>query len=244
MTRATEAPFSPGQIDATAAQSMAGTISADQPADQSVPASTRWDRATKRTVIVLLVIAFSFILWLSQAVLPIVIIAALVAYLLNPVVDTFERLRIPRSITTIALFLLLLISIILLPVFLVPVLLEQLNRIGAFNPAAVSLSVLRWLNTSLDNLPDAFTLMNFRIPIAATVAEVRNNFQQYLVMPTVGELLTYIQQVIGTTTTVVGSTAVIGISVLGGIVQFFFTFLVTFCCHLPISRNLANFYAV
>lgn len=216
---------------------MAGTIATDQSADQSVPASTRWDRATKRTVIVLLVIVFSFIIWLSTAVLPIVIVAALVAYLLNPVVDTFERIHIPRSISTIVLFLLLFISIILLPVFLVPVLLEQLNRIGAFNPAAVSLSVLRWLNTSLNNLPDAFTLMNFRIPIADPVAEIRNNFQQYLVMPTVGELLTYIQQVIGTTTTVVGSTAVIGISVVGGIVQFFFTFLVTFFLSLYLTKD-------
>jgi len=233
MTRATEVQFSPSQVDATTAQSMAVPISADQP----VPASTRWDRATKRTVIVLLVIVFSFILWLSLAVLPIVIVAALIAYLLNPVVDTFERIRIPRSISTIVLFLLLFVSIILLPVFLVPVLLEQLNRIGAFNPTAVSLSVLRWLNTSLDNLPDAFTLLNFRIPIADTVAEVRNNFQQYLVMPTVGELLTYIQQVIGTTTTVVGSTAVIGISVVGGIVQFFFTFLVTFFLSLYLTKD-------
>ena len=237
MTRATEVQFSSSQVEATTAQSMAGTMSAEQPADQAVPASTRWDRATKRTVIVLLVIVFSFIIWLSTAVLPIVIVAALVAYLLNPVVDNFERIHVPRSITTIVLFLLLFVSIILLPVFLVPVLLEQLNRIGAFNPAAVSLSVLRWLNTSLNNLPDAFTLMNFRIPIADPVAEVRNNFQQYLVMPTVGELLTYIQQVIGTTTTVVGSTAVIGISVVGGIVQFFFTFLVTFFLSLYMTKD-------
>jgi predicted PurR-regulated permease PerM len=219
----------------TAIPTAATTV--DSQADLEVPASSRWDRATKRTVSVLLVIVFGFILWLSLPVLPIVIISALVAYLLNPIVDICERIHIPRSISTIVLFLLLFLVFILLPVFLVPVLLEQLNRIGAFNPAAVSLSVLRWLNTSVDNLPDAITFLNFRIPIANTVDEVRTNFQQYLVMPTVGELLTYIQQVIGTTTTVVGSTAIIGISVVGGIVQFFFTFLVTFFLSLYLTKD-------
>lgn len=202
-----------------------------------VPASSRWDRATKRTVIVLLVIVFSFVLWLSRPVLPLVIVSALVAYLLSPIVDLGERIYIPRSISTITLFLLLFTGIILLPVVLVPVLLEQLNRLGAFNPTAVSLSVLRWLNTTIDHWPDAITIMNFHISIADTVDELRNNFQQYLVMPTIGELLTYIQQVIGTTTTVVGSTAIIGISVVGGIVQFFFTFLVTFFLSLYLTKD-------
>lgn len=202
-----------------------------------VPASERWDRATKRTVLVILLIVFSLILWLSAVVLPIVIVAALVAYLLSPIVDLSERIYIPRSISTILLFVLLFLSFILLPVFLVPVLLDQLNRLGAFSPAAVSLSVLNWLNATIDTWPDTITLMGFHLSIAETLDQVRNNFQQYLVMPTVGELLTYIQQVIGTTTTVVSSTAVIGISVVGGIVQFFFTFLVTFFMSLYLTKD-------
>ncbi|MBX3012594.1 MAG: AI-2E family transporter [Caldilineaceae bacterium] len=202
-----------------------------------VPASSRWDRATKRTVVVLLLVVFGLVLWLSLDVLPLVIISALVAYLLSPIVDFCERIYIPRSISTMILFVLLFTSIILLPVFLIPVLLEQLNRLGAFNPTAVSLSVLSWLNTTVDNWPDTFTLLGFHISIADTLDEVRNNFQQYLVMPTIGELLTYIQQVIGTTTTVVSSTAVIGISVVGGIVQFFFTFLITFFLSLYLTKD-------
>ena len=246
MATASEVQFSLGRVDATVAHS--GVTEADlQPtaatgpvavADSAlaveVPASDRWDRATKRTVVVILLIVSSLIVWLSTAVLPIVIVSALVAYLLNPIVDTCERIYIPRSISTIVLFVLLFLSFILLPVFLVPVLLDQLNRIGAFNPAAVSLSVLNWLNTTVDNWPDTFTFMGFHVSIAETLDQVRNNFQQYLVMPTVGELLSYIQQVIGTTTTVVSSTAVIGISVVGGIVQFFFH-LLGHLLHEPLS---------
>lgn len=231
------APAVPLEAEETQPAAPTG-VTADAPdADAAVPASSRWDRATKRTVIVLLVIAAGFVLWLSQPVLPIVITAALVAYLLSPIVDTCERIYIPRSVSTIVLFLLLFLAFILLPVFLVPVLLEQLNRLGAFNPTVVSLNVLRWLNTTVDNWPDVITLMGFDFSIAETVDQVRNNFQQYLVMPTIGELLSYMQQVIGTTTTVVSSTAVIGISVVGGIVQFFFTFLVTFFMSLYMTKD-------
>jgi predicted histidine transporter YuiF (NhaC family) len=98
----------------TAIPTAATTV--DSQADLDVPASSRWDRATKRTVSVLLVIVFGFILWLSLPVLPIVIISALVAYLLNPIVDICERIHIPRSISTIVLFLLLFLVFILLPV--------------------------------------------------------------------------------------------------------------------------------
>lgn len=247
MATASKVQFPFGRVDATTPQSSGAEIDVQPTATTAqvaetavaveVPASDRWDRATKRTVVVIMIIVFSMILWLSTAVLPIVIVSALVAYLLNPIVDTCERIRIPRSVSTIVLFVLLFLSFILLPVFLVPVLLAQLNRLGAFNPAAVTLSVLNWLNTTVDNWPDTITFMGFHVSIAATLDQVRNNFQQYLVMPTVGELLSYIQQVIGTTTTVVSSTAVIGISVVGGIVQFFFTFLVTFFMSLYLTKD-------
>lgn len=249
MATVSEAPFSIGRLeaattvnvpleaeDAQAAATTSVTTGAPS-ADADVPASSRWDRATKRTVIVLLLIGAGFVLWLSQPVLPIVITAALVAYLLSPIVDTFERIRIPRSVSTVVLFLLLFLGFILLPVFLVPVLLVQLNRLGAFNPTVVSLNVLQWLNTTVDHLPDVITVMGFHFSIAETLDQVRNNFQQYLVMPTVGELLSYMQQVIGTTTTVVSSTALIGMSVVGGIVQFFFTFLVTFFMSLYLTKD-------
>lgn len=235
-TAAPHSPVSETDLQPTVTTT-ATTAVADSAIAVDVPASERWDRATKRTVVVLMIIIFSLILWLSTVVLPIVIVAALVAYLLSPIVDICERIYIPRSISTIVLFVLLFLSFILLPVFLVPVLLDQLNRLGAFNPAAVSLSVLNWLNTTIDTWPDTFTFMGFHISMAETVDQVRNNFQQYLVMPTVGELLSYIQQVIGTTTTVVSSTAVIGISVVGGIVQFFFTFLVTFFMSLYLTKD-------
>ncbi len=204
-----------------------------------VPASSRWDRATKRTVIVLMIIAICALLWLSRTVLPIIIFAGIVAYLLSPIVDMLDRLRIPRSLSTIGLFLLLLIGLILLPVLLIPVLLTQLSSLANYNPQQITRDVIDWLGNSLDNLPEMITvpIVGLEFPIGNTVQELQANFQQYLVIPTIAELLNYMQQVIGTTTTVVSSTAVIGISVVGGIVQFLFTFLVIFFMSLYLTKD-------
>lgn len=217
--------------------SAADTAKIVSPLAPDVPASSRWDRATKRTVVVLMMIVALIVVWLSTAVLPILIFAAIIAYLLNPIVDLGDRLRIPRSLTTIFVFLLLLIGFILLPVLLIPVLLNQLTSLGNYNPQVITLNVIRWLSTSIDNLPDVIVMWGFEFPIGNTLQELQGNFQQYLVIPTVGELLTYMQQLIGTTTTVVSSTAVIGISVVGGIVQFFFTFLVIFFVSLYLTKD-------
>ena len=67
---------------------------------------SRWDRSTKRTVLVILLVALVFIIYISRPVIPMILIAAILAYLLNPIVNAAERVRIPRAVTTIAIYLL------------------------------------------------------------------------------------------------------------------------------------------
>ncbi len=72
--------------------------------------SSDWDQATKRTVVVILLIGMVIILWISRPILPMLVVSAIFAYILSPIVDLVERLRIPRSIGTIILFVLLLVG--------------------------------------------------------------------------------------------------------------------------------------
>lgn len=227
---------------AAVARPVGGTITGDLFTSPStdwddVPASSRWDRATKRTVLVMLIIIGGVILWLAQPVLPILIFAGIIAYLLSPIVDLLDRIHIPRSLSAIVLFALLLIGFILLPVLLIPVLLNQLSSLANYNPQQITRDVIVWFGNTLDNLPEMITIpiIGLQFPIGNSMQELQENFQQYLVIPTLAELLNYMQQVIGTTTTVVSSTAVIGISVVGGIVQFLFTFLVIFFMSLYLT---------
>ncbi|MDQ3250474.1 MAG: AI-2E family transporter [Chloroflexota bacterium] len=197
----------------------------------------RWDAASKRTALVILLVVAGIALWISRPIVPLLLLAGIIAYLLNPIVDLCERLRIPRNVSTIVLYVFLLIGLILLPVFLLPVLIDQLTQLGQFNQSVTAASFINWLGARLNSLPDTIQILGNEIAIGNSLQELQVNFQQMIVVPTLAQILEYIQQLIGTATSLVSSTAVIGISVVGGIVQVFLTLLVTFFLSLYLTKD-------
>jgi len=198
-------------------------------------AGARWDVATKRTVLIILLLAGVLVLWISQPVMPLLIISAIVAYLLSPIVDFCERLYIPRAVSTIVLFVLVLVGIVLLPVFLVPVILEQLQVLSDFDVNGTAIVFIRWVTESLNQLPDTIQLFGFAVPIGQAMQDVEQNFS--ISVPTITEILGAIQQFLGTATTVVGSTALVGLTVVGSIVQGFVMFIITFFLSLYLTKD-------
>ncbi|MEZ4554989.1 MAG: hypothetical protein R2851_26390 [Caldilineaceae bacterium] len=51
--------------------------------------------ARKRTVLVILLIGLIFVVWISRPILPMLVVSGIIAYLLSPIVDLGERLRLP-----------------------------------------------------------------------------------------------------------------------------------------------------
>ncbi|MCB0055095.1 MAG: hypothetical protein KDE24_36700, partial [Caldilinea sp.] len=45
-----------------------------------------WDLSTKRTVLVIMLIAIVFVIYISRSILPMILVAGILAYLLNPLV--------------------------------------------------------------------------------------------------------------------------------------------------------------
>ena len=115
--------------------------------------NTEWDTATKRTVLIVFLAFGVLIFWVSRPVLPILIMAGLVSYFLIPIVDLCERLRIPRSVSTIVLYLLFLVLLILAPVLLVPILLSQLRALYFDVPTATE-NFLLFLQDSVADIPN------------------------------------------------------------------------------------------
>ena len=97
-----------------------------------VTASEPWDASTKRTVLVILLILILIGLWLSRDVLPLLIVSAIIAYLLSPIVDFAERLRIPRGVSTLALYMLLIFGLSLLPALFAPSIAAPTQHAGQF----------------------------------------------------------------------------------------------------------------
>ncbi len=203
----------------------------------ATPVPAQWDGATKRMVLVILLVLAAFVLWLSSSIMPMLIIAGILSYLLSPIIDLGERLRIPRNISTVVLFVLLLIGLILLPILLVPVLIDELTRLGQFNQSTIAANFLHWFSGRLSNLPETIFILGRPMLLGRTIQELETNFQQFIVVPTLSELLSYIQQLIGTATNVVSSTAIIGISVVGGIIQVFLTTFVVMFLSLYLTKD-------
>lgn len=209
-------------------------------ADLPVADDSRWDKNTKGTVLVILLVVGVFTAWLIRPVMGMLTVAAIIAYLLNPIVDLAQRLRIRRSVTTISLFVLLLFGFILTPVLIIPILIQQITELARFDVNSVAIALFNWFNTTIRNLPEQFTVFGFAIPTTPVVQQVQNNFTQFRFIPTVTEALNYVQQVLGTATTVVSTTAIFGFNVVGGIFQVFFSLLVVFFLSLYLTKDLPD----
>ena len=236
-------PEMPGNRPSMLAASAESTEEMDVPAVvEAMPtvqpmASSQWDVATKRTVLVILLIVAIFTVWLSSPVITPLLLAGILSYLLNPIIDACERIHISRNVSTIVLFVLLAISLILLPILLVPVLVDQLTRLGQFNESVTAANFLGWVSERFNHFPDTIRFLGFTLPLSESIQQLETNFKQFIIVPTLAELLNYIQQLVGTATNVVSSTALIGISVVGGILQVFLTLIVVLFLSLYMTKD-------
>lgn len=205
-------------------------------ATQFPVASAAWDHATKRTVVVILLVAMAGAVWISRPVIPLLVIAGVVAYFLSPIVDLAERARIPRTISTIVLYVLLMVALILTPILLAPILGEQLASLN-FDVPSTAFRLFAWVGDAVNNLPDTLEVMGFEIQLSGLTQQIEQGYQEFTFIPTLAEILTYIQQLISTATNLVSSTAAIGVSLVGGIVQVFITTVVIFFLSLYFTKD-------
>lgn len=198
--------------------------------------SSQWDAATKRTVIVLMLIAGIGLLWISRSVIPILVIAGIVAYLLSPIVGLLERIRVPRAVSTAVLFVLLLVLVILLPLLLAPIFVAQLASIN-FDVQLTALRLINWMGDTIYNLPDSIEVAGIEIPLTGLNEQIQAGLEELTFFPSVADILNYIQQFISTATTLVTSTAAISFSVVGSVVSFFISFIVLFFISLYWTKD-------
>ncbi len=202
--------------------------------------NTAWDTATKRTVLIVLFVFGALIFWVSRPVLPILIMAGLVSYFLIPIVDMFERLRIPRSVSTIVLYLLFLVLLILAPVLLVPILLSQLRALYFDVPTATE-NFLLYLQDLVADIPTSGKILGLDVTFEGVVGQIQQTFADEIeverFLPGAQQILDYINQLLSTATNVVSSTATIGLTVVGSIVTTVVFLLLLFFISLYITKD-------
>lgn len=89
--------------------------------------NTEWNSTTKHIVGVGLFIFGVYLIYLSRSVLTLVIIAALIAFLLMPIVDLLHhRYKMPRIVAVLLTYIITSIVVALAPLILFPKLFEAL----------------------------------------------------------------------------------------------------------------------
>ncbi|MFZ5919121.1 MAG: AI-2E family transporter [Chloroflexota bacterium] len=92
--------------------------------------SPRWSPTTKRIVFVGVVLALAYILVHFGKIIPPLLVAFVLSYILNPFVEFFEvRLHLPRTGSALIVFAIVIILLALAPAILVPVTIQQAEKI-------------------------------------------------------------------------------------------------------------------
>jgi predicted PurR-regulated permease PerM len=199
-------------------------------------AASAWDVDTKRSVVIILLIVAVVLIWTIRSFIPLLAIASVIAYFLNPVVDLAERVRLPRALSTLILYLLLLIGIILTPIIVVPILLAQLSSLN-FDVPTTAFRLFAWVGETVNHMPPVWDVLGYQIPLSGLTTQIEENIRNLAFIPTLAEILGYFQQAISAATNVVSSTAAFGVSVVGSIFQIFVTFLLIFFLSLYMTKD-------
>jgi predicted PurR-regulated permease PerM len=103
--------------------------------------SPGWTARTKRVVILILMLLVGLVVWRLTDILPIIVVALVISYLLNPIATSIDRSVLSRkpgeshrSLAILITFILVMSSIVLMILVVLPVLMSQLQEFAARVP--------------------------------------------------------------------------------------------------------------
>ncbi len=198
--------------------------------------NTQWDAPTKRIVAVGLGLFFIYVLILSRSVLPFLIIAALIAFLLAPIVGFLNRkLYIPKALAVIIAYLLLALFLTLFPLILIP---AVLNAFGDINIDWVALiqQLLAWLRTTLESWRTV-RIWDITYDLSSSInpaIETLNNISPTQFIPS-------FETIIASIPTTLQFTWGVASNVLGTIASSFLAFMLTFVFSIYLTIDGGKF---
>jgi len=136
--------------------------------------SKPWSESTKRWVVIGLVVASSVLLYRVRSLLPPVILAALLAYLLNPAVERLSRLRMSRTSATLITYLIVLLAVGLAASILVPMIVQQISSINV-DLQQIYESVLRIMAAY-----QTITIFDYSIELSDLFAQLQDSLIQLI----------------------------------------------------------------
>ena len=208
----------------------------ETPINTTAPAPlTRWDRNFKRNAALGMILTGLLLIYLSRTVIATLIMAAILAYLIHPMVNRLMRLRLPRGLVTGLVYLFVILMLFLVPIILIPVLVEEIGSIQIpWNELYAGF--LKWLEDFPLTYP-SLRLLGFEFDLGPWYERVNSSFSQFQIDQVFSPetVINYISQALRSASTVVGVATGVASNVVVGI----FTSLLAFLLML-----LYSFYMV
>ncbi len=206
-----------------------------------------WSPETKRFVLGVSLVLLAGLLYISRFVLPLLLWAMLLAFVLHPLVTLLTRFYIPRLVATLIVYFMFLAALFMLPIIVIPLLVEQVGMLR-IDPQLLIQQFYWWLIHILNrymrgeifNQPYDFT------PYISMWLEWLQSARWWQAIPSIGELMSTLQTAFTATLNVIlGATTTAGMFVLQlltGFFAFFLTLLYTFYLLLVAPRLRISIY--
>jgi predicted PurR-regulated permease PerM len=148
----------------------------------------RWPYATKLTISLLLLAFFIYLLTRFREIIPPIIIAIIIAYILNPVVNFLDKkFRLPRVLAILLTYLIVLAIIVLIPIVIIP-------RLSA-NLEPLQLDPQQIISSIESALAQQYTIVGITIHPSTVVDQVISALQG-LLQPVVGQTVNLVKNII------------------------------------------------
>ena len=205
--------------------------------------STEWSTTTKHIVGVGLALLGLYVLYISRSVLTLVVIAALAAFLLMPVVSFLNtRLKMPRILAVLLSYLGLIILLLLAPLLLVPPIIDGIRVITNLDYQQLVSTAFIWAEETLVTLAQVHTeLFGYTIDLKPIVLPALDflrstNPVELITLPSFTTLFNSI-------TSALTFTFSLTTSVAGTVFSGFFTFILTLLYAIYLSLSAHKFTA-
>jgi predicted PurR-regulated permease PerM len=197
------------------------------------PDFPRWDGWTKRLVIIIGLLVALWIAYISRPIIPVLVIAAILAFLMSPVVNFFNRrLRLPRGLATTLAYLLLFLIILLIPVLVVP---ASIQAVRSINIDFIGLSerYIGQLRTTLEQWRTVY-LFDRRFDLSPIIGPIQVGLQG--TVPE--EAKPSLQDFVGSAPALASTFTGAAYSLAGTLSAFLLAFLFTMLCSLYLALDL------
>jgi HAD superfamily hydrolase (TIGR01509 family) len=154
--------------------------------DEPSSLSRRWSPLTKQIVVVGGLVAAVWLVFRFSSILSPLIISLMLAYILTPMVNWIHhRIRIPRWIILLCVYLLLLVALTLTPALVIPGLIDQFTDLQ-LDLQSVTRSTIEWLTQPIRIFDYTIEIPNYYDQITKTLEGLVSPFASGAVSVVVG----------------------------------------------------------